>query len=471
LSSAIHQRFINKVSQPWPVALVSAALLIAIFAVMLWRFRGELRADMHQQMIGRDAAFLYPLALQQLAERAAANGAAVSERDNLVAVLSTARQQGVLGMALFDSEGNLIEAVPGSQLFAELPVEDYLQLLLGTSISRYHESFTLERYFPGVAVTHPRTPVLEVLLALPSHRAESRVIGFVRYYIDGRALGRELSTIDERIGRQTYRSLATGSALIVIIVAAACLWLLKSQRTIAERNAELARTNFELTLAAKASAVGQITSHLIHGLQGPVAGLQSLVQEQESKVPSEWSTVADYTARLQSIIAETVGLLGDVHAQTSFELSSEEIVERIRERNTEAAGRQGVSLKLSAGPPAVLDNHRGSLLSMIATNLVQNAIAITPAGGWVHVTLCCAGAEISLEVRDNGPGIAAEMLPRLFQPGQSNRSGGSGLGLAISRLLARQMGGDIRLVSTGTEGTRFRMTAPSAGSTGILAVS
>jgi len=58
---------------------------------------------------------------------------------------------------------------------------------------------------------------------------------------------------------------------------AAYVGLNRAQRVIVERTARLTHANFELTLAAKASALGQITSHLIHGLQGPVAGLRAVV--------------------------------------------------------------------------------------------------------------------------------------------------------------------------------------------------
>jgi hypothetical protein len=54
------------------------------------------------------------------------------------------------------------------------------------------------------------------------------------------------------------------------------------------------------------------------------------------------------------------------------------------------------------------------------------------------------------------------VLPQLFKPGRSSRPGGSGLGLAIGRLLARQIGGELVLVSTGPQGTVFSVMMPLA---------
>jgi signal transduction histidine kinase len=64
-------------------------------------------------------------------------------------------------------------------------------------------------------------------------------------------------------------------------------------------------------------------------------------------------------------------------------------------------------------------------------------------------------------VADNGPGIPEKVRERLFQPfAGTARPGGSGLGLVISRELARAHGGELSLVSTGAQGTTFRIEIP-----------
>ena len=72
------------------------------------------------------------------------------------------------------------------------------------------------------------------------------------------------------------------------------------------------------------------------------------------------------------------------------------------------------------------------------------------------------GDAIIVEIADNGPGIPSAMRERLFQPfAGTTRSGGSGLGLAISRELIQAHGGELVLVSTGENGTRFRLAVPA----------
>jgi signal transduction histidine kinase len=439
-------------------ALGTGILLVAIFSALVIWFRTDLRAEIRLKIIERDAAVLYPMALQQLAESDATNPSGPPAP--VTVLLKSARQKGMLAVAVFDSAGNTVEAVPANQLFVELPAEDFLRLQSGGPITRYHPAFPLDQYFAGVSRDDRQAPVLEVLLPLPGS-APATVRGFVRYYIDARPLSKELTLIDDRIARQTVVTLAVGALLIALVMAGATFSIQRAQRVVAERNERLTRANFELTLAAKVSAIGQITSHLIHGLQGSVEGLRVIVASRESNPASPvWDTAAGYTERLQTMIRETVALLGDASAQATYELTGLELASTIRERNAGLALDRGVVFTVTGGFPAPIDSHRGSLLCLIASNLVQNAVLATEPGRAVTVSLIEAAQTIVLTVRDEGPGIPDSVRHHLFEPGRSGRPGGSGLGLAISRLLARQIGAELILVATGPQGTTFSVNLP-----------
>lgn len=436
-------------------SLLAGGLLTAIFAALLIRFRADLRTEIHQKIIERDAAVLYPVALQQLAETETGAPDSPGDLEQLTPVLRNAQQGGMLAVAVFDAKGALIRAAPTSLLFVDLPVEDYLELTRLKPISRYHPAFRLDLTFAGVAPKQREAPVLEVLL--PLHRGRSpELAGAARYFIDARSLAEELAIIDRQIDRQTTATIIIAAALIALVVTAAYAGLHRAQRVIAERNERLTRTNFELTLAAKASALGQIASHLIHGLQGPVAGLRAAMAGRESA--PDWRSAADYTERLQSLIQETVSLLGDTRTQTSYELTGRELATIIRERNAPDARSRGVELLVNEGFTSTLDSHRGGMLCLIANNLVQNALVASARGGRVKTMLVNHAGVVSLTVSDDGPGIPDQIRAHLFEPGRSGRSGGSGLGLAISQLLARQIAADLILEQTGPEGTVFRLT-------------
>jgi len=440
------------------LAFVTGVLLFGIFSALVIWFRSGLREEIHLKIIERDAAVLYPMALQQLAD--GADGRPAAGASPLTALLKSARQKGMLAVAVFDADGNTIEAVPNTQLFVELPTEDYLKLEGGGPVSRYHPAFPLDQYFSGVSSAEGPVPVLEVLLPLPGTGGRPPR-GFVRYYIDARPLSRELVLIDGRIDRETLITLLVGAVLIGIVIAGATLAVQRAQRAVAERNERLTRANFELTLSAKASVVGQITSHLIHGLQGSVEGLRSVVASRDTDPASPaWDSAAEYTERLQVMIRETIALLADAGANASYELTGGELAATILERNRPFAAEKQVVLEVGPGFPTTIDSHRGSLLCLIASNLVQNAIVACAPGRKVLVTLVDTGWATVLTVADQGAGIPEEVQKHLFRPGRSGRPGGSGLGLAISQLMARQLGAEMVLLSTGPEGTTFRVTLP-----------
>jgi len=445
--------------------VVTGALLVAVLAGLVVRYRAALRAEVHDKIIQRDADVLYPVAVQQLTE----SGVSLQDPDDtpnasdiLTAVLK--RFQGMWAVTIFDAEGNPIQYLPPTLLLAEIPPADFPRLLAMERISRYHAQFPLDRYFAGIGgpPEQRQIPMLEVLLPLPGRDA-SRPIGFVQYYIDASSIAQDLAVIDRSIDRQTFVTLGLGVVLIAAIMLAAYVGLNRAQRVIVEHTARLIRANFELTLAAKASALGQITSHLIHGLQGPVAGLRAVVTGRAAdnvNAAEDWQTAANYTERMQAMIQETVAMLGDTGSQTAYELTGGELANTIRQRNAPLAAQKGVDLVVAKGFEANIDSHRGSLLCLIAANLVENAIAATPAGRMVRVSLDNRDGCVTLVVADHGPGIPETVRAHLFKPGRSGRPGGSGLGLAISQLLARQIGGELVLETTGPAGTTFCLKLP-----------
>lgn len=433
--------------------------LVGIFSALLLPARRELRDEMQRKLIERAGAMLHPLMLQSFAARATDAGTA----DTLRAVLKSAEQPGLLAMAVFDRDGALVQAVPASLPFVDLPPADYLELTRLEPISRYQPDFRPHNTF-GPDDTPPETaPVLEVLL--PLYRpGENRLAGVVQCWIDARALAQDLAAIDLRLRQQAAATLVIAAALIGLVVGLSTWRLTLAQRAIAERNERLLRTNLELSLAAKASVLGQITSHLLHGLQSPVAGLRAVMATRSHEADNEdWQTASDYTTRLQHLIEQTVTMLGERDAHLTYDLTAAEFAALLRERHAATAAAHGVKLELTAPDrSAPLASHRGHLLALAVGNLVENALEVSPRGSAVHLTLAADADGWCIRIADAGPGLPDAVREHLFLPGRSTKPGGTGLGLAISHLLTRQIGAELRLDSTGPRGTSFSITLPTA---------
>ena len=105
-------------------------------------------------------------------------------------------------------------------------------------------------------------------------------------------------------------------------------------------------------------------------------------------------------------------------------------------------------------------------LEQILTNLIDNAIKFNLPGGEVCVSAITDGRQETIRVRDTGPGIAPEHLPRIFErfyridKARSRDAGGTGLGLAIVKHLARAHGGEAIVVSEVGVGSEFTIRLP-----------
>jgi two-component system OmpR family sensor kinase len=117
---------------------------------------------------------------------------------------------------------------------------------------------------------------------------------------------------------------------------------------------------------------------------------------------------------------------------------------------------------------AVLVEAEADRLRQVLANLLGNALTHTPARTAVHVSLCRQGNEVRLVVADEGPGVAPDQVPKLFErfyrtDGSRSRSrGGNGLGLSIVQAIVRASGGEVSCTSTLGAGTAFTITLPEA---------
>jgi len=136
------------------------------------------------------------------------------------------------------------------------------------------------------------------------------------------------------------------------------------------------------------------------------------------------------------------------HALAPVPLAIQPLIEDVRGLIGPQAASAGVDIRLDVGRDlAVMADRRATL--QIVLNLVSNAIKYGARGGLVDIVCTSCGTDICIAVSDEGPGIAAGLIDRLFTPFdrlEAERwSGvdGSGLGLALSKGLARAQGGDI----------------------------
>lgn len=119
--------------------------------------------------------------------------------------------------------------------------------------------------------------------------------------------------------------------------------------------------------------------------------------------------------------------------------------------------RPVIHLRASPSVGSVRWDRRGIHAALSA--IVDNAVRSAPSPPPVHVSVEADGEKVCITVRDEGTGIAPEILAQLDLPMTCRRSGGAGLGLAIARKMVKAHGGTLE-ISTGEAGTSVRLVLP-----------
>jgi two-component system phosphate regulon sensor histidine kinase PhoR len=137
-------------------------------------------------------------------------------------------------------------------------------------------------------------------------------------------------------------------------------------------------------------------------------------------------------------------------------------------RSLAAGSGKSLDLRFAPAPELAISGSAVELQSAFS-NLVSNAVRYTPGGGTVEVGATVqADGRLEFRVRDTGPGIAAEHLPRLTERfyrvdrSRSRDTGGTGLGLAIVKHVVQRHGGELRIESAPGAGSAFMILLPSA---------
>ena len=203
------------------------------------------------------------------------------------------------------------------------------------------------------------------------------------------------------------------------------------------------------------SVVRASVEHLKRHPETPVAAVGTALQD----IDTESAHLGDLVDQLLLLARADSGGLEIERRPTDLSDAAVEAASGLRALADEA----GVRLELDL-EPAPLEGDPDRLRQLVSL-LLDNAIRHSPAAGTVRVRARAAGSAVTLEVEDEGPGIAPEELPHIFERfyrGASAPPGGSGLGLAIADWIVTRHGGSIEAENLPGQGARFRVRLPSA---------
>jgi two-component system sensor histidine kinase SenX3 len=251
-------------------------------------------------------------------------------------------------------------------------------------------------------------------------------------------------------------------------------------RVVAAGGSDVAIVVTDLSPARRLDAVRRdFVANISHELKTPVGAIMVL-GEALTEAGDDPEAVRRFGLRLQREGARLSGLVTELIELSRLEgagepvsltrVSTREVVAEAMEANRALADNRHIAMFVELDGDVVVPADRPQLVSALS-NLINNAVAYSPDGSGVVITVRAEDEAVSIAVTDRGVGIDPGDVPRLFErfyrvdPARSRETGGSGLGLAIVKHVVHNHGGEIAVTSTPGAGSTFTVRLPLPDST------
>lgn len=215
-------------------------------------------------------------------------------------------------------------------------------------------------------------------------------------------------------------------------------------------------------------------SNLSHELRTPLASLKALTETLQDGALDDPPAARRFIDQIQievdaltQMVTELLELSRIESGRLSLDLKPVtvcDLLDSASKRMQLQAERAGLSLRVACGddlPQVKIDFQR---LEQVLVNLIHNAVKFTRAGGEIVVLAEAVNGFVQFAVRDNGPGIPADEVPRIFERfyrvDKSRTGSGTGLGLSIAKHIVEAHGGKIWVESVEGQGSTFYFSIP-----------
>lgn len=228
---------------------------------------------------------------------------------------------------------------------------------------------------------------------------------------------------------------------------------------------DLQQRELEVLRAEQLAAVGQLAASVAHEIRNPLTAIKLLVQaaqEPSSQSPltaEDLRVIETEIRRMESSLKVFLDFTRPPRLerrQVRLLPVVQEVIGLIRGR----AEKQRVQTQLDVTDPDMEVLVDVEQLRQVLVNLLLNSLDAQPRGGTIRISIRDDGPQLEICVADTGPGITADMLPRVFQPFASDKETGLGLGLVISRRIIEDHGGTISAENSPTGGAVIHVRLP-----------
>lgn len=240
----------------------------------------------------------------------------------------------------------------------------------------------------------------------------------------------------------------------------------------------------DVTEVVKAEAMRRdFVANVSHEIRTPLTVLGGFVETLQSVPLDEQETqkylqlMSSQAGRMQSLVADLLTLSQLEATQSPIGQEYVSLPDLVTQVMSEANAFTSLLAEQQIGKKHALVFDQVPILWLMGSqkelfsalsNLVSNAIRYTPLGGLVHLTFLQTDDQLTISVKDTGPGIASEHLPRLTErfyridQSRSRETGGTGLGLAITKHVMQRHGGELQVQSEQGKGSTFNLIFPAS---------
>jgi two-component system, NtrC family, sensor kinase len=248
-------------------------------------------------------------------------------------------------------------------------------------------------------------------------------------------------------------------------------WNEQLARRVDEKTAELRLAQDQIARGRRLAALGSLGAGVAHEINNPmtaVVGLVSVVRKNvgpDSREGQLLATALEQATRVTRIVDDLRHLAEHQRADAGIQFPLAGAARTAVEAHADEAERCGVSLRtaLEDGLPPIQGDP--VQIQQLVGHLLRNAIAATPEGGEVRVTVSAVdGGALRLAVTDTGRGIPETMRERIFDPffTRKERGAGVGLGLTLSNCIVEAHHGKLHVESEEGKGSTFTVLLPAA---------
>jgi PAS domain S-box-containing protein len=233
---------------------------------------------------------------------------------------------------------------------------------------------------------------------------------------------------------------------------------------------EAAETKEALLRSERLAAIGRMSAHVTHEIRNPLSSI-GLNAELLRDTLADHGSAESLLPLIDAIIREVDRLNSMTEAYLQFARLPEPVLET---RDLRGLAESAVALvrheyeccqvhiQLDFPEHPVASRIDPEQIRRALLNLLRNAKEAMPEGGQITLRVEAEDRTSVVEISDQGTGIPAEAVDRIFDPFYSTKLTGTGLGLALCQQTVQEHGGSIAVASTGMTGTTFRLRLPGA---------